>query len=245
MPGTDAILDPRPPPPAGSRSAPYVEALIRLPGRIVVSWSMGGGVVAGGLLVAAMTLANRLSSSGVLQLSLLLFVLGAGAGLAHGGLLGYLGRDPARTRTEVIGVLIRALPWAIPGLMASWAAASWISLTAAVVRGSVVGIPVVGGLLIAWAFGLLVCGWALLEGARGMIAAWRRWPDLRVASVVISVVFAVLATVFVTSHPRIWWTDVRVTGIGAFILALGATVWIALPVVIAALGLLHRLTRRV
>jgi len=77
-----------------------------------------------------------------------------------------------------------------------------------------------------------------------MIAAWQRWPDLRIASIVISVVFAVLATVFVTSHPQIWWTDVRVTGAGALILALGATIWIALPVVVAGLSLMHRVTGR-
>jgi len=54
------------------------------------------------------------------------------------------------------------------------------------------------------------------------------------------VAFAVLATAFVTVRPQIWWTDVRVAGVGALILAFGATVWIALPVVIAGLGLMHR-----
>jgi hypothetical protein len=223
---------------------PFVDAARRQPGRIVISWSMGGGIVGGGLLIAAMTLANRLSSSGLPQLSLLLFALGAGAGIAHGGLLGYLCRDPARTRTEVLGVLLRALLWAIPGMLASWAAAFWISLTAAVLHSQGIGWAAVAGILLSWLIGLSICAWAAWEGARGMRAAWQRWPDIRIASVVISVVFAVLATAFTTLHPQIWWTDVRVTGVGALILAFGATVWIALPVVIAALGLMHRLTGR-
>jgi len=223
---------------------PFVDALRRSPGRILVSWSMGGGVVGGGLLVAAMTLSNQLSSSALPELSLLLFSLGAGAGIAHGGLLGYLCRDPARTRVEVLGVLVRSLLWAIPGMVVSLAAAFWISLTAAVLRGPDLGVATVGGIFLAWVIGLSVCGWAAWEGGRGMIAAWQRWPDLRIASIVISVVFAVLATVFVTSHPQIWWTDVRVTGAGALILALGATIWIALPVVVAGLSLMHRVTGR-
>lgn len=246
MPGSGAMLQSEslPATVSGAWSSSFFDALTRLPGRIVVSWSMGGGVVAGGLLMAAITLSGRLSSSAVPQLSTLLFILGAGAGIAHGGLLGYLCRDPARSRSEVVGTLVRALPLAIPGLLLSWAAAFWMALTAAVIQTSGPGVLVLGGLLVSWVFGLLVCIWAAWEGIRGMVAAFRRWPDLRVASVVISVVFAVLATVFVTTHPQIWWTDVRVTGVGALILALGATVWIALPVVIAALGLLHRVARK-
>lgn len=244
MAGTGATMsaDPGLPAAGGSGIDPFVDALRRLPGRIVVSWAMGGGMVAGGFLVAVMTLANRMSSSGILQLSLLLFGLGAGAGIAHGGLLAYLSRDPARTRTQVLGVLVRSLLWVIPGLATSWAAAFWISLTAGVLRSSAFGAVALVGILLAWLFGLTVCGWAVWEGLRGLLAAWRRWPDLRIASLVISVVFAALATAFVTWSPRIWWTDVRMTGVGALVIALGATIWIALPVVIAGLAMLHRLT---
>ncbi|HZD05411.1 MAG TPA: hypothetical protein VE173_10845 [Longimicrobiales bacterium] len=246
MAGTGATLQSEAPlsPVEGSTSRSFVGALNRLPARIVVAWSMGGGVVAGGLLIAAMTLSERLSSSGAPELSAVFFLLGAGAGVAHGGLLAYLSRDPSLSRTEMLGVLLRALPWAVPGLLLSWAAALWMSLTAAVLQTTEPGLLAVGGIVVAWLFGLTVCGWAAWEGVQGVVVALRRWPDLRVASVVISVVFAVLATTFVTTHPQIWWTDVRVTGAGALILALGATVWIALPVVIAGLGVVHRLARR-
>jgi hypothetical protein len=55
-----------------------------------------------------------------------------------------------------------------------------------------------------------------------------------------SVVFAVLVTRFLASPPEIWFTQFRVTTAGAVILAFGASVWIALPVMIALLGLAHR-----
>jgi hypothetical protein len=223
-----------------SGSRPFTDVWNRLPGRIVLSWSMGGGIVAGGLIIAAMTLSDRLSSSALPEISLLLYLLGAAAGVAHGGLLGYLSRDPARTRSEVMGVLLRTLPWVFVGLLTTWVVALWISLTAAVLRSSQSGVPMVVGLFFAWLVGLAICAWALWEGIQGVVAAFRRWPDFRMASVVISVVFAVLATLFLTSPPEIWWTDFRVTGVGAVILAFGASVWIALPVVIAGLRLLHR-----
>ncbi|HSR40709.1 MAG TPA: hypothetical protein VLL48_01020 [Longimicrobiales bacterium] len=245
MPGSGATLHQELPLPAAEAGThPFFDAVRLLPGRILVSWSMAGGLVAGGWLIAATTLTGRLSSSSVPQMSGFLFFLGMGAGLFHGGLLGYLTRDPSRPRAEVLGVLARALVWIVPGLLLAWLAALWISLTAAVTR-TPDSLPLGrAATSFAWAFGLAACGWAAWEGARGLMAAYRRWPDFRVASVLLSLVFAVLVTAFLISPPLIWFTEIQVTGLWAVVLAFGATVWIALPVMIALLGLLHRVTGR-
>ena len=50
----------------------------------------------------------------------------------------------------------------------------------------------------------------------------------------------VLAVLFVHYRPGIWGTDLRVTGIGALILALVSTIWIALPIIVVLLHYLHR-----
>lgn len=199
--------------------------------------------MAGGFLVAATTLAGR-SSSAVPAMTTLLFLVGVGAGVAHGGLLAYLGRDPTRTRGEALGTLLwagLALPLA---LLLAWVCALWVSLTAAVLRGSSSSLFQVGWLVLAWVGGAAVCIWALWVGLRGAAAALRRWRDVRVAAVIATLVFAVLATAFLASPPEIWFTDLRVNSLGAVILAFGASVWIALPVMIAFLGLMHRLRRR-
>lgn len=246
MPGSSATLSDDAPLPAfaDGRMHRFLDALRRLPGRILLSWSMAGGVIAGGLLIAATTLTGRMSSSSLPQLSLVMFFLGAAAGIAHGGLLGYLSRNPERTRTEVIGVLGRTLAWVIPALLVSWVATLWIALTASVLQGSGVSALAVVALFLSWLYGMGVCAWAGWEGLLGLIAAYRRWPDLRVASLIISVVFGILMTLFLSSPPEIWFTNLRVSSIGAVILAFGASVWIALPVVIAGLGLFHRVRDR-
>ncbi len=51
---------------------------------------------------------------------------------------------------------------------------------------------------------------------------------------------ALFAVVFVRYHPEFWLTEFRVTGLGSLILALVATLWIALPVIVVVLHYLHR-----
>lgn len=221
-------------------SHPLLVPLARLPGRLIISWSMAGGVIAGGLLVALTTLAGRSSSGAAPQVGTIFFVLGAMAGIAHGGLLGYLSRNPARTRLEVLSILLRSLVWVIPGLLLAWVASLNVALTASVLAMTDPGAVRLATLAAAWVFALAACAWAAMEGLRGVTAAWSRWPDVRTASIIVSLVFAALLTAFLRSPPQIWFTHFRVTSLGAVILAFGATVWIALPVVIAVLGLLHR-----
>jgi hypothetical protein len=223
---------------------PLVASLSPLPGRIVFSWALAGGVIAGGLLVAATTLAGRASSGTAPQVATLFFLLGAGAGIAHGGLLGYLSRNPARTRREVTSILFRAVILALPALAFAWIVTLTIALTAATLYATDPPLLRLASTTLAWVFGLVVSGWAAWEGIQGLRAAYRRWPDFRVASLVISVTFAALLTLFLTDPPNIWFTHLRVTSIGAVILAFGASVWIALPMVIAGLGVLHRVAAR-
>jgi hypothetical protein len=231
-----------PVPPPGDH--PFIDAGFSLPGRIVVSWPLAGGLIAGGYLVAAATLSSQASLSGVPQMTTLLFALGAGAGLAHGALLGYLCHDPARTRYQVLCTMVRASVWVIPGLLLSWVAAMWISLTTSMLVNSTPSTMGMVWLAVSWLFGLAVLIWAALAGFQGVVAAFRRWPDVRFAAVITSLAFAVLVTLFLSDPPEIWFTDLRVTSVGAVILAFGASVWIALPVVIGLLGLAHRVVER-
>jgi hypothetical protein len=220
-----------------STSHPFLDAGLSLPGRIVVSWPLAGGLVAGGFLVAT----TAFNGGGVPQMTTLLFVLGAGAGLAHGLLLGYLCHDPARTRLQVLQTMIRAAIWVPPGLVLAWVAAMWISLTRDVVaESSAMGMGVVW-LGLSWIFGVVVLTWAGVAGFQGAWAALHRWPHVRIAAVVTSVAFGILLTWFLTSPPEIWFTDLRVTSIGAVLLAFGASVWIALPVAIGTLELVHKI----
>ena len=88
---------------------------------------------------------------------------------------------------------------------------------------------------IVWAIGSGPWGW------RGARRAFARWPERRLGALILAGILAILAVGFVLEQPALWGTDVQVKGLGALILALGATVWIALPVVLAVLHGAHRL----
>lgn len=218
----------------------FLTSATRLPCRIFLSWSIAGGLVSGGFLVAATTLAGEEVGSAAAQIAVLLWALGAGAGFAHGALLGYLARDVDRPSAHVIRDMRRMILWIVPALFVSVILAVWISLTGPVLRGVRPGVFQAVGIFGTWLVGLTLLGWAAVEGYEGLRILFRRYPELRAASVVGSVAFAVLATLFVIEPPRLWFTELRVTGPGAVVLAFGAAVWIALPVAVAVLVLIRR-----
>lgn len=210
------------------------------PGRVSVAWTLAGGVTAGGLLVAAVTLSGSISANSAPSAATILFLLGAAAGFVHGGVLGYLGRDLSRSRGHAArGVgfgLILLLPsvpvvWLFTLLLAL-SPASWISDDFGLRAGAVLG----------WMVATGVCAWAAWEGWNALTAALTRWPERREGSLIMVGIAAILCLLFFLERPEIWGTDIRVTGIGAIVLAIGATTWIALPVVLASLHLLHRVT---
>ena len=208
--------------------------------RIALAWATSGGVAAGGALVAAVTLSGGMSSGTAPSVSLILFLMGASAGLVHGSLFGYIARDLQRTPREALRGILAAVVLAIPSLVVAWIAALWISLSAAALRpAATFGTRV--GVGIGWLIGLALFAWAAYEGVHALIRAFKRWPEYRVAAPVLSVIFAVLAVRFLSTRPEIWGTEIRVTGVGALVLALGATVWIALPVAIAVLYAVRKL----
>lgn len=207
-------------------------------GRVALSWALAGGVLAGGFLLFSVSVAGATSSGSLPGATTVLFFLGGLAGVVHGGILGYLARDPARTRRQAMA----SLGLAAGGLLVlgplAWFVALHLALTIPFWSR---GIFAMGGVSISWVLGAGLCLWAAWEGWHALRRAFSRWPERRLGSVILAVVLAVLMVRFVFGRPAIWGTEVQVKGVGAVILALGATVWIALPVVLAVLHGGHRL----
>ncbi|MGD2067310.1 MAG: hypothetical protein PVI57_01395 [Gemmatimonadota bacterium] len=210
-----------------------------LPGRVALAWTLAGGVTAGGLLVASVTLLGGLDSGIAPTSTTILFVLGALAGYFHGGVLGFLARDLERPASRALWSLL--LAGVLAGMVSPlvWVVSLRIGLTHAfVARGEILS---VAGTVLAWAVGVTICAWAAWEGLQGLRRAFLRWPERRYGSVIIAGILAILLVTFLLERPRIWGTEIQVRGLGAVILALGATIWIALPTVLAALHGIHRL----
>lgn len=211
-------------------------------GRVAATWCLGGGITAGGFLVAAVTFSGSLSSSIAASASTVLFVLGASAGFVHGAVLGYLGRDLTRTRRQIVRGLGVAALLVLPAAPVAWLMAVLVAFTSASVASGQASL--MAGAAVGWAVSVGVCAVAAWEGWHALSTAFSRWPERRTGTLITVAVLAVLTLTFFRERPAIWFTDVHVTGTGAVILALGATVWIAFPVVLGVLHTAHRIHDR-
>jgi hypothetical protein len=210
-----------------------------LMGRVVVSWTVAGGLLAGGFLVGGMTLGGRLSGNALLMTAGVLYVLGAALGFAHGAVLGYLGRPAEMTARQALGRLGMATLYTIPAVTVGFLAAGWIAMSAvAVYLGRTLPLIGVG---LGWVAGAVLVVVAAKYGTQALHNAYARWPDRRLGTVLVAGTFAALLVLFLADRPELWGTRLRVTEIGAVLLAAVSALWIAGPVVTAGLALLRRL----
>lgn len=212
-----------------------VEGQRSLCARVVVSWTLAGGLTAGGFLLALTTWGHPETAGMVLPATPILFTMGAAAGLFHGALLAYLGRPPALDPSSARRSMFGALASLVITLPVAAILAGWIALFSATPN---VGPGARAAAAAAAVAGLLVLTWAALEGWKALSNAFARWPHARLGTLILSTVLAILVVLFHQVRPEIWFTDVRVTGWGAIGLAFVATLWIAAPVVIFLLGFL-------
>jgi len=206
-------------------------------GRIALSWALAGGLTMQALLV----ISSLVGSPGAMSLPLtatLFFVMGAAGGFTHGVLVGMAGRASGVCLSEALRGVEAGVLWAIPTLVAGWVAALWMSMTSlalTLARPSVLLVVLAG-----WTVCILSCVWALREARAGIRYAMMRWPERRPGAPLVVLTFVVLVVAFVWLRPELWFTDLRVSGLGAVILAAGATFWIALPLEILVLHFLHQ-----
>jgi hypothetical protein len=209
-----------------------------LAGRVALSWALAGGFVAGGLLLVLSTAIGGGSASGIPVASTALFLIGAVAGFVHGGVLGLAGRPDSVGYGEAVRSIEFSALFAVPGLPVLWVTTLWTAMTpVAMTTGR---FSVVVGAAVGWLFGLGALLWAAAEGRSALLHALRRWPEHRPGSVLVSLTFAILLVAFVVARPEIWWTDLEVSGFGAVLLAMGATFWIVIPLVVVLLHFLHQ-----
>ncbi|MDP2958278.1 MAG: hypothetical protein Q8N53_17755 [Longimicrobiales bacterium] len=212
-----------------------VPRTIGLHGRVAVLSAMAGGIVLGGVLVAAMTLAGRLSGNAIFATATALFVVGAALGLVHGVVLGFFGRPAAVTPREAGRDLGRAGLYAIPALAVAWLAAIWVAMTLVAFYTGRMG-PLAGA-AVGWLAAGTILAVAAVQGFRALQNAYARWPERRAGTLLASASFAALLLLFLSDRPEIWGIRLRLTETGAVLLAAFLAVWVALPVVTVALRL--------
>jgi hypothetical protein len=223
----------------GTRGEAVVARDTGLTGRVIVTWSVAGGLLVGGFLVAGMTLAGRLSANALLTTAGVLYVMGALLGFAHGAALGFLGRPAELTAKQAVGKIGMAAMYAVPALILGFLAAGWIAMTAMALYLDRL-LPLVG-VGLGWLVGLAMLVLAAMSGAEALKNAYARWEDRRLGTVLVAATFTALLVLLLADRPELWGTRLRVTEIGAILLAAVGAFWVAGPVVTLALHLVRRL----
>jgi hypothetical protein len=210
-----------------------------LVGRLLVTWTVAGGLLVGGFLVAAMTLMGRLSGNALLMTASVLYVGGAALGFTHGAVLAVLGRPAGMSVRQALSRVGVGALYAVPAATVGFLAAGWVAMTVmALYLGRV--LPLLG-VAAGWIIGAVIVLLALVIGSRALANAWARWGDRRVGSMLVAACFSALLVILLAERPEIWGLRLRVTTTGAVLLALAATAWVAGPLVTLALALRRRL----
>lgn len=208
-------------------------------GRVTVSFTMAGGLMLGGVIVALRTLDGALSGHGIFMTASGLFVIGAALGALHGVVLGYFGREADVGSREALRRIGHALLYTIPGAAVAWLVTVWVGLTLVAAMGAAPGAVVLVG--VAWLAAIAILAWAAVQGRRALANAYRRWPDPVLGTALTAAVFGALLVTLVTERPTLWMTPFRVTEVGAVLLAAFLTIWVAGPAITLALRVLRDL----
>jgi hypothetical protein len=214
-----------------------VPRAIGIHGRTAVLWAMAGGVALGGVLIAAMTLAGRLSGHALFLNATALFMVGAVLGAAHGTVLGFFGREDGTTPRKAARDLGLAALYAIPGLSVAWLVAVWVSMT--IIAGYTGNIGALIGVFVGWLAAAVILSSAAIHGTRALANAYARWPERRAGTLLTGATFAALLVTFLADRPELWGMRLRLTETGAVLLAAALAIWVAGPLVTVGLRMVR------
>jgi hypothetical protein len=226
-----------------TRTGAMLHSGVGLPGRVTITWTVAGGILAGGFLVAAMTLAGQLSGNALLLTSGALYLMGAFLGFGHGAVLGWFARGEMTAR-QYLGRLGLAAAYTIPVLALGFVVAGWIAMT--VVALYLGKATAMAGMAAGWLIGAVLVVTAAAYGWSAAKAAFARWgAHAPLGTALTAATFASLLILFLAERPTIWGLQFRVTEVGAVLLAWFIAVWVAGPVITLSLRLIERLPQHV
>ncbi|MFW5952248.1 MAG: hypothetical protein ACOCVZ_09050 [Gemmatimonadota bacterium] len=125
-------------------------------GKLVVGGTVSTGLLLGGYIVAAMTLAGRMNANALILTSIALFLVGAVVGLLVSAAVALVGRDDGVTLKEGWRQVGKGALFAIPACLGGSVLAGWIAM--AVIALYVGGIAPIALSVVAGLVGLLVMG---------------------------------------------------------------------------------------
>ncbi|MBT8404104.1 MAG: hypothetical protein KJP18_09615 [Gemmatimonadetes bacterium] len=173
----------------------------KIPGRIVISWGMSGGILFG-MVATLLTMTQQLPGYDFFVTLSGTFVFGALAGLGHGLVLAIFAR-PADTSTgEALKQAAIGLLYALLAVPVGYLATLWIGFAFYFQLEPTVG-RLAGAVIGGW-IGVSVLVWTAWETWRAVRIIVSRWPDFVVVAGIVTVVFLVLVWFFNSFYPYIF-----------------------------------------
>lgn len=222
-----------------------IEREARIPGRIVISWTLSGGILFG-MLGTLLTLTRQLPGYDFFVTLAGLFVFGSLLGLLHGGVLAIFSKDRETPFAEsikqaAIGMLYSLLTAPVGFLVTLWIGfALYYQLDPTLGR-------LLGALIGAW-IALAIFVWTAWETWRAIRIIVGAWPDFVLVTGIVGVVFLVLVWFFNSFYPYVF--EGRYSLRQAVFIAGGVSVLVVGPLTtLATIGLrrvgkLQRLIKR-
>ncbi len=173
----------------------------KIPGRIVISWTMSGGILFG-MLGTLLTVTQQLPGYDFFITLSGVFVFGSLAGLLHGFVLAVFSKDRETPFSDsfkhaAIGVLYSLLAAPVAFLVTLWIGfAFYFHLEPTVGR-------LLGAIIGGW-IGLAVLVWTAWETWRAVRIIITAWPDFVLVTGIVSIVFLVLIWFFNSFYPYIF-----------------------------------------
>lgn len=209
-----------------------------LPALVAISWSVAGGLLAGGATVATLILTSHLSGHLLIAASAVFFAIGAVLGLAHGIMLGVFGRPDGTTPRQALASIGRGTIFLLPALLLGWLIAGWVAALPIVL----IGHHILGGVITlgAWMIMAAVVAVASASGLRAARLLFRRWPDRVLGSVLVTSVLVALSVMFAIERPTVWFVNVQLSSFGSLAFVYALTFWFYGPLITVGLALLRR-----
>ncbi len=173
----------------------------RIPGRVVISWTMSGGILFG-MVGTVMTMTQQLPGYDFFMTLSGAFVVGSLVGLGHGFVLALFSKDRGTPFSESFRHSLTGLLYSLLAVPVAFLVTLWIGFafyfqmdpTTSRLLGAIIG---------GW-IGLSVLMWTAWETWRALRVILAAWPDFGTAIGVVSVVFLVLVWFFSSFYPYIF-----------------------------------------
>lgn len=209
------------------------------PARLLLSWTMAGGIAGGGVLIGAFALAGLVEPGAHLFAAQALFLVGAVGGLVHAAALGIVGRPDGLTIGGVCWRLAIASPFVIPAAALAGLITAGMMLSAALLTSWEVSWLVVA--LLSWAVGLALCAWAGIEGARAVRRFLSRWaPSFGAGSAMAVLTVGIVGALLFWRPPEVLSFDLQLAPFAAAVAGVCTACSVGLPLVCS----LHVVGRR-